>query len=142
MTESSRLIIVLGSGPGIGVHVAAHFASHTFDKVALISRNAERLNEDSESVRKAVEAAKASSNITSYSLEISTYATDLAVTSQIEETLNKIVKTLGKPEVVLYNAAMLVKSGLFEYSEADLELGWKVVIPGELSSLSNFVSEY
>lgn len=128
MTSSNhgnKLIIILGSGPGIGVHVAAHFAAHGFNRIALLSRNAERLKTDAEFVSKAAAAAAAGDSGT---VEVKIYPTDLAVTGQIEKSLDTILQELGEPEVVVYNAAKLEKSGFFEYSESDLELGWKVCI--------------
>jgi len=40
---SEKSMVILGFGPRIGVGVASHFASQSFGRVALISRNAERL---------------------------------------------------------------------------------------------------
>jgi len=114
-----RLIVVLGSGPGIGVHVAAHFVARSFTRVALISRNADRLKSDAEAVRK----------LAANDVDVRTYVADMAVTVQVEAALNRIVQELGKPEVVLFNAAHLTKSALWEYKEEDMERDFKVCSP-------------
>jgi len=50
---SDRLIVVLGSGPGIGSQTAAHFAAQGFNRVALLSRNKQRLPEDAATIKNA-----------------------------------------------------------------------------------------
>jgi NAD(P)-dependent dehydrogenase (short-subunit alcohol dehydrogenase family) len=39
-------LVIFGSGPGIGVHVASRFARGGFEKVVLVSRDAARLRND------------------------------------------------------------------------------------------------
>lgn len=46
-------LLVLGSGPGIGVHVAQLFAERGFQQVILASRDAARLKKEVEDVKKA-----------------------------------------------------------------------------------------
>jgi hypothetical protein len=40
-----KVLVVIGCGPGIGVATAALFAAHSFNKIALIARNAQRLED-------------------------------------------------------------------------------------------------
>jgi NAD(P)-dependent dehydrogenase (short-subunit alcohol dehydrogenase family) len=96
-----KLIVILGSGPGIGVGVASHFASQSFGRVALISRNAERLKKDAETV-------KADSGRTG--LQVKIYTVDVGNVLALEKTLNEVTHDLGPPEVVVYNAARLRQS--------------------------------
>lgn len=123
--SESKLLIMLGSGPGIGVGVSKLFASRGFDKIALLSRNAERLQNDAASVKKAANPGA----------EVKTYPVDLADTKAIEKVLAQIEKELGTPEVVVYNASHLTKSKLGEYSEEEVETDLKV------SSLSSNLSQ-
>jgi NAD(P)-dependent dehydrogenase (short-subunit alcohol dehydrogenase family) len=123
MTDS-KLLIMLGSGPGIGVGVSSYFAARGFNKIALLSRTAERLQIDADSVKKAA----------SPGTEIKTYAVDLADTKAIEKALVDVEKDLGTPEVVVYNASHLTQSKLFEYGEGEIEVDLKVIcIPPPLS---------
>jgi NAD(P)-dependent dehydrogenase (short-subunit alcohol dehydrogenase family) len=98
---SEKLILILGSGPGIGVGVASHFASQSFGRVALISRNAERLKEDAETVK--ADSGKKD-------LQVKVYAVDVGNVLALEKTLGQVAHDLGPPEVVVYNAARLRQS--------------------------------
>lgn len=122
MSSPSRVLIMLGSGPGIGVGVASHFASQNFDKIALLSRNAERLNHDAASVLEAVKQSKGTdSNVT-----VKTYAVDVSDVKILEAVLQQVVAELGKPEVVVYNAARLGGGKFFEANEESVNNDFKV----------------
>ncbi|KAI9695820.1 MAG: hypothetical protein M1820_008414 [Bogoriella megaspora] len=96
---SQNLLIVIGSGPGIGVATASLFASKGFS-VALISRNASRLRSDVLAVQKSA----ASSSTTK------AYACDIGDSTALQSTLKTIEFELGPPEVVLFNAARIEPS--------------------------------
>jgi len=119
-TTENKLVVILGSGPGIGVGVASLFASRTFNKVALLSRNTERLRADAESVRRA--ATK--------DAVIKTYSIDLADTQGIERILEAVQNELGVPEVVVYNASNVSGSRFFGYGEEGVEKDFKVASLG------------
>lgn len=44
------ILVVLGSGPGIGLTTAKHFAKKHFSKIVLLSRNSERLEKEKREV--------------------------------------------------------------------------------------------
>ena len=113
---------MLGSGPGIGVGVASHFASQNFDKIALLSRNAERLNQDAASV---VEAAKQTKG-TDSKVTVKTYSVDVSDPKSLEPVLLQVVADLGKPEVVVYNAARVGSGKFFEANEESVNHDFKV----------------
>ena len=96
--SSNRLIVVFGSGPGIGVATAIHFASKGLD-VALLSRNAERLEQDVAKVRQANSKVK-----------VQAYPVDLGDHNALSKTLARVEADLGPPEVVYYNAARIAPS--------------------------------
>jgi NAD(P)-dependent dehydrogenase (short-subunit alcohol dehydrogenase family) len=118
----SKLIIVLGSGPGIGVGVASRFASQNFDRVALLSRNAERLQSDVAAVSEAARGANRSD------VTVQPYPVDVSDTASLERVLRQVVQELGKPEVVVYNAAALRPGKFFEATEEDVNRDFKVSI--------------
>jgi NAD(P)-dependent dehydrogenase (short-subunit alcohol dehydrogenase family) len=97
--SSNPLLVVAGSGPGIGTQTAALYASKGWN-VALLRRSAEGLKEDVSNVKKA-----ASSNV-----KIMSYAIDLGDHKKLSEVLGNVEKDLGTPEVVLYNAARIANS--------------------------------
>jgi len=117
----NKLIVILGSGPGIGVGVASHFASQTFGRVALISRNAERLKKDAEMV-------KANSGRTG--LQVKTYAVDVGDVLALEKTLKEVSHDLGPPEVVVYNAARLRQSKFGDVPAKELTEDFQVAVSG------------
>ncbi len=51
------VLVVIGSGPGIGVATASLFAQKRSGKIALLARNASRLQEDKSSVLDAARQA-------------------------------------------------------------------------------------
>lgn len=114
---SSYSLIVIGSGPGIGAHVARQFARQGFSKVALVARNPEQLEKDRASVENAVGGA----NVT-----VKTYSVDIADLPELTKTLNKIGDELGPPEVVFFNAARVKLSTLLEVDEEEMIYDFKV----------------
>ena len=144
-TSPDRLIIILGSGPGIGVGVASFFASQTFNRVALLSRNATRLQQDAKSV---VEAAKQARGV---DVTVKTYPVDLADVTKLETVLQSVVQELGKPEVVVFNAARVAGGKFFQVKEEDVTGDFNVreitqslktanLTPSQLSTLALYTT--
>lgn len=109
----NSVLVVIGSGPGIGLATAIHFASHGFRKVALVSRNAERLQKDREAVIHAVNQAS------NKEIEVKTWSTDITVTSELKKTLSE-VQEMGDVKCVHFNAARVSPSAFFEFDEETL----------------------
>lgn len=101
MSSSKRTLLVVGSGPGIGTTTASLFARHGFTQIGLISRNAERLQQDVSTVRKATSQP---------GLQIKTYPADTGSVDQLRGALANFHDELGAPEVVLFNAARIAES--------------------------------
>ncbi|KAF2715050.1 short-chain dehydrogenase/reductase-like protein SDR [Pleomassaria siparia CBS 279.74] len=114
---SPRTIVVFGSGPGIGNHVAAAFASHGFEHVILLARNAERLkSSDAGFVTSASPKAK-----------VTTLRLDLADTASIPGVLEKIEEIAPEIEVVFFNAAVVqFTEGALSVSVETIETDFKV----------------
>ena len=110
-------LIIFGSGPGIGVHVASRFARGGFEKVVLVSRDAVRLRDDAFIVY---------SNAPQ--VEVSTVAADLASPADVQRALLKIGDILGDTpvECVHYNAAKASRTTLLEESVDDLRANLEV----------------
>ena len=96
---SQNLLVLIGSGPGIGVSTASLFASKGFS-VALISRNAERLRSDVTAVQKH----------STPGANVNAYPTNAGDSSALISTLAQIQSELGSPEVVLFNLARIQPS--------------------------------
>ena len=99
-------LIVVGSGPGVGAHVAAAFARGGFRKVILMSRNEKRLKDDAMIVRTVAPEAV-----------IDTLMIDLAGLEEVERSLEEARRRLaGTPiECIFFNAARTGISRLLEW---------------------------
>ncbi|KAI5357576.1 Putative short-chain dehydrogenase/reductase SDR, NAD(P)-binding domain superfamily [Septoria linicola] len=92
-----KTLVVLGSGPGIGVAVAQNFSVRGFTHVALVSRNGDRLKQDQDQVLEAIQER-------GYSCQVKTWTCDLADLDALKKTLGEI-EGFGSLECVLFNAA-------------------------------------
>lgn len=113
---ADKLIVVVGSGPGIGSSTAAHFASQGFN-VALLSRNAERLKDD---------ASRVSAAVGDHKVKVQTYPVDVGNHADLKKVLGQIKTDLGSPEVVLFNAARVAPSNFGEISVERLSEDFQV----------------
>jgi NAD(P)-dependent dehydrogenase (short-subunit alcohol dehydrogenase family) len=114
----SRTLVILGSGPGIGVSIASLWAKHGFEKVALLARDSARLQTDSKSVSEAAGAAKKA-------VEVKTWSVDLTDSKALKIVLEE-VQLFGQIECVLFNAARVRTSKLLEELEEDIERDFRV----------------
>jgi short-subunit dehydrogenase len=117
MSFAHGALVVFGSGPGVGRNVAALFAERGFEKVVLISRDANRLAQDADFVRSA--CAEAS---------VHQIPVDLEDTDEVPKSLERVDDCIKGTslECILFNAARLGKSEFFEFSAARLENDLKV----------------
>ena len=98
--------MIVGSGPGIGSHVAAHFARNGFEKMILLSRDAERLINDALIVKTAAPRVL-----------IDTVPVNLAQIDQVRLALKKVEELLDDTplECVLFNAARSGPSEMLDF---------------------------
>lgn len=118
MSTPQGTLLVIGSGPGIGVSTASLFATHGFKHIILTSRNAERLTQEAETVKKAAGAQG--------EIRVDTLTLDLAGSKDsLNETFGKVdglLKESGSElEVVLYNGARVGPSVIGEWDVSGLE---------------------
>lgn len=121
---SPPTLVVLGSGPGIGISTAKAFArKNHFSTIALVSRNAECLSKEKAEVEQEGHA------------QVVTYPTDLADLGQLHDTLKEIEK-LGPVGCIFFNAATVRMSEVLTTSVEEIEEDFKVAsIPFELKVL-------
>lgn len=117
-----KTLLVLGSGPGIGVHVAQCFSVRGFTHVALVSRSAERLEKDQDHVLDAIQER-------GYSCQVRTWTCDLADWEQLGTTLEE-VKGFGALKCVLFNAARVAGKPPLEEGAEEIERDFRVRMPG------------
>jgi len=121
---ANKLIVVLGSGPGLGVATASLFASKGFD-VALLSRNGGRLQQDVSTVRK-----NSGSNV---DIKVVAYLVDISDHVALSRRLEQVEADLGPPEVVYFNAARVQPTKIGETSPEYILQDFKVCICTSLS---------
>lgn len=117
---SHGAIVIVGSGPGIGVHVVTKFASNGFKNVVLLARNKTRLEEEANAVRSAA----------GQDVKVHTVSTDLADGQSVEAGLKQIDQALGDVplEAVLFNPARVGPSTFFEFAPEEFEQDLKVCL--------------
>lgn len=115
---SGRTLLLLGSGPGIGVAVASLFAQKQFDHVALFARTTSQLQADKDTVLSA--AATVNRQVA-----VRTWQVDVSDLDRLKEALAE-VQTLGTLECVYFNAARVGGSDLFDFPVAEIEMDLKV----------------
>ena len=120
-------LVVVGSGPGIGVHTASLFASRGFGHVVLLSRNSQRLEEDAKTVKDAAGG----------DIKVDTVPVDIADTKALEKALAGVKDKIGDTqlEAVLFNAARIGLSKFFEFAVEDMEQDFRVSAAPDGASL-------
>jgi NAD(P)-dependent dehydrogenase (short-subunit alcohol dehydrogenase family) len=113
--------VIVGSGPGIGSHVAALFAQKGFQRVILMSRNVTRLRDDAMIVRSAVPRAI-----------VETVSVDLADTQHVERALKEVDRRLAgmAPECIVFNAARSGVSKMPEWPTEGFQRDLQVSVTG------------
>ncbi|KAH7360893.1 hypothetical protein BKA65DRAFT_194687 [Rhexocercosporidium sp. MPI-PUGE-AT-0058] len=107
---STPTLLLIGSGPGLGLAISKCFASKKFSKVALISRDATRLSSE----KTAIETA-----VTSKKVEIKTWSVDIVESEKFKAVLKEIAEW-GNVTCVVFNAARVQPSKLLEESEEEI----------------------
>jgi len=108
---SNSTLVVIGSGPGIGLSTATLFAAKKFDTVVLISRDCTRIQQDQKALINALPSTR--------SVEVKTFNADITDTKAFEKVLDD-VKSIGDISCVLFNAACVAPSELLEFPEGEL----------------------
>ncbi|KXS93504.1 hypothetical protein AC578_5471 [Pseudocercospora eumusae] len=126
MSDPKKALVVFGSGPGIGRNIAAIFAQQGFSKIILLSRDKARLSSDV----KFVQAAAAEDHEVKTSVD--GLPIDLSDTAKVRETLTNLDMLLARYrlEAVLYNAARVGASKMFEFSAVEMETDYRISVVG------------
>jgi short-subunit dehydrogenase len=114
-------IVIVGSGPGVGNHVAHKFGKNNF-RVILVSRNQNALNEY---VNELI-----SNGIESYAV-----SADAGVPASLTSAFEQIKKEFGKVDVLVYNAALLKGGQPTTLTAESLISHYQVDVAGALHSV-------
>jgi NAD(P)-dependent dehydrogenase (short-subunit alcohol dehydrogenase family) len=115
-----KTLVILGSGPGIGIAVAKVFSVRGFTHVALVSRNKERLAQDEDGVLDAIQER-------GYSCRVKTWVCDISDLKQLNSTLKEI-ESFGSLECVLFNPARVAGEPPLEESTEAVEADFRVCV--------------
>lgn len=115
-----KTLLVLGSGPGIGVHVAKCFSVRGFTHIALVSRDAQRLQKDEDEVQDAIQER-------GYSCQTKIWTCDLTDFEKLETVLGE-VEGFGGLECVLFNAARVAGKPPLDESVEAIERDFRVSV--------------
>jgi short-subunit dehydrogenase len=118
---SSNALLVIGSGPGIGISTASLFAQKKFSKVALISRDKARLSQDRDTILQSLQS-------TNRKVEIKTWNVDITNTTAFKAVLKETEK-FATFSCVLFNAARVEPSELLTFPEEELVKDFMVHSP-------------
>jgi NAD(P)-dependent dehydrogenase (short-subunit alcohol dehydrogenase family) len=116
---SNRTLLLIGSGPGIGVAVASLFAQRYFHNIALFARNPVQLEKDRETIL----ASAASVN---RSVTVQTWQVDIGDLHRLEEALAQVAQ-FGDLKCVYFNAARVAPSPFFEFPISGIEEDFRVL---------------
>ncbi len=118
---TTPLIIVAGSGPGVGSAVARRFASEGF-RVAMIARESERL------------AALAAPIIAAGGTAVP-YAADLSDHAATRAVLAAITADHGRPTVLVWNAAVWAESSALALDPDDFDRQMRLGLTSALAGI-------
>jgi short-subunit dehydrogenase len=130
-SSASETLVVIGSGPGIGVSTASLFALRKFNKVALISRDKKRLEQDQETVLSFV------SSKNNREIDVKTWSKDITKSASYKKVLEEVEK-FGKITCVIFNAARVEPSELFTFDEDEIVKDFMVSVSFNPSALPSF----
>jgi NAD(P)-dependent dehydrogenase (short-subunit alcohol dehydrogenase family) len=113
---ADRVAAVLGVGPGLGTAIAGRFAREGY-AVGLMARN-------EESVAAAIEEIE---GVRGEALALSADATDA---TSVTGAFDEVRRSLGDPEVFVYNAGAFRMGGILELTPEDFDRCWKANCAG------------
>ena len=126
-SSKAPTLLVIGCGPGIGVSTASIFASKKFDKIALMSRDIKRLDQDRSIILNSLKSSNRADQV-----EIKIWSVDITNTSDFQNTLQQ-VENFGNVTCVIFNAARVEPSSLFSFEEEEIVKDFMVSVTSHIT---------
>ncbi|MFY7868434.1 MAG: SDR family NAD(P)-dependent oxidoreductase [Exiguobacterium sp.] len=117
---SMKTAVIIGAGPGIGLHTAEQFAKNGY-QVALLARNADRLMDYEKQLAKKGYRAKR-------------FEVDTRSEEDLKLVMDQIYDTFGSIDAVVYNAIAATPGRPTTLSSADVIRDFEVNVLGALMS--------
>jgi short-subunit dehydrogenase len=118
---AEKVMLIVGAGPGISLRTARKFGREGF-KVALIARRLKALQQYEE-------------ELLSAGIEAKGFIGDASSEESLKAAIDSVIKTYGKIDVLLYNAAAGHPGKPTELSIDDLINDFKISVAGALTSV-------
>lgn len=122
---SDKILLIVGAGPGISLNTARRFGKEGF-KVALISRSMESLQRYEYDLKNDGIAAKG-------------FPGDVSSVEALKTAIETVIKTYGKIDVLLYNAASGRQGKPTSLSADQLVEDFKISVAGALTSVKEVI---
>lgn len=122
---AEKVLLLIGAGPGIGLSTARKFGNKGF-KVALIARRSEALQQYV-------------AELSLEGIESKGFPGDVSSEDSLKAAIDSVIKTYGKIDVLLYNAAMLKPGKPTDLNADELIYDFKVNVAGALTSVKEVV---
>jgi short-subunit dehydrogenase len=118
---SEKIMLIIGAGTGISLSTAKKFGKEGF-KVALVARRIEALQQYETELR-------------NEGIEAKGFAGDASSEESLKKAINSVIKTYGKVDVLLYNAAAVKPGKPTDLNAEDLVHDFKINVAGALTSV-------
>ncbi|MFC4801590.1 SDR family oxidoreductase [Neobacillus sp. GCM10023253] len=122
---SDKILLIVGVGPGISLNTARRFGKEGF-KVALISRSMESLQ-------------KYENELKNDGIEATGFPGDVSSEESLKTAIETVIKTYGKIDVLLYNAAAGRPGKPTTLSVDQLVEDFKISVAGALTSVKEVI---
>ena len=116
MSAKPRTLLVIGSGPGNGIHVAIAFGKRDFSNIILLSRNEERLERDKQQLI---------GSIGNRDVNVTTQQVDITNDTMLRSVLAHIVDSTTV-DCVYFNAARVEPSEMFDFPVEEIRRDFDV----------------
>lgn len=118
---AEKVLLLIGAGPGIGLSTARKFGNKGF-KVALIARRSDALQ-------------RYVTELSLEGIESKGFTGDVSSEESLKGAIDSVIKTFGRIDVLLYNAAKLKPGKPTDLNADDLYYDFKVNVAGALTSV-------
>ncbi|WHY66817.1 SDR family NAD(P)-dependent oxidoreductase [Neobacillus sp. SuZ13] len=122
---SEKILLIVGAGSGISLNTARKFGKEGF-KVALISRSMKSLQ-------------KYENELKNDGIEATGFPGDVSSVESIKTAIDAVIKTYGKIDVLLYNAAAGRPGKPTTLSAEQLVEDFKISVAGALTSVKEVI---
>ncbi len=120
-----RICGLVGVGPGLGLAIARQFGQHGY-RIAMLARRPEAL-------------ATYQQSLAEQGVDAQGFSEDVSDAGAIASAFEQIRQTLGHPDVLIYNAAVMKATAAMDIASEDLLQEFKINVAGALISAQQVV---